>query len=112
MTVNIQGATYKIEYVSAKDDPIIATQGDAYCDWTTKRIVLQDPKEFNGDLGNPKAYWKKVLRHEIIHAFVYESGLMDNSCSSNSWATNEEMVDWFAIIASKIIKVWKEVGCL
>ena len=35
---------------------------------------------------------KKVIRHELVHAFLFESGL-----SVNSWADNEEIVDWIAI---------------
>ena len=112
MTVNIQGAKYKIEYVSAKDDPIIATQGDAYCDWTTKRIVLQDPVDAGGNLGDIDCYWKNTLRHEILHAFMFECGLAQNSLETDAWAQNEEMIDWFARIGPKIIKAWADAGCM
>lgn len=111
-TVNILGTTYKIEYVKAVDDKNIGEGGDAYCDWTTKRIVLQDPKDADGNLGNMSAYWKKTLRHEIIHAFMFESGLAQNSLSVGAWAQNEEMIDWFAFNGPKIYVVWEKVGCV
>ena len=38
-----------------------------------------------------------------------ESGLDSNSNSADSWATNEEMVDWFAIQSPKIFKVFNEL---
>lgn len=56
---------------------------------------------------------KQVLRHEIIHAFMYESGLDTNALALGSpWATNEEMIDWFAIQSPKIFKVYQELGCM
>ena len=53
-------------------------------------------------------YKKQVIRHEIIHAFVFESGL--DTCSD--WAKNEEMVDWIAIQFPKLLKAFKEADCL
>lgn len=63
------------------------------------------------DLQDNKSYENKVLRHEIIHAFLYESGVWNNSDSNGSWAVNEEMTDWIAIQFPKIAKVFKELGC-
>lgn len=56
---------------------------------------------------------KLFLRHEIVHAFLNESGLRDNSATFTiSWAKNEEMVDWIAIQGTKIYKAWQEAGAL
>ena len=56
--------------------------------------------------------WKKLtLRHEILHAFLFESGLDAGSIATyGPWANNEEMVDWFAIQSPKIFKVYSELG--
>ncbi len=52
---------------------------------------------------------KLFLRHEIVHAFLNESGVRDNGAFlDRSWAKNEEMVDWIAIQGEKIYKAWKE----
>lgn len=110
-TVNIQGTVYRIEYVKKTDDSNIGDGVDAYCDWTTKRIVLQDPKDVDGSLGNMDAYWKKTLRHEILHAFMFESGLAHNSFTCDAWAVNEEMIDWFAFNGLKVMKAWQDAGC-
>ena len=58
--------------------------------------------------------WKRLsLRHEIFHAFLFESGLDASShMYSGAWATNEEMVDWFAIQSPKIFQVFKELDIL
>lgn len=50
-----------------------------------------------------------TLRHEIIHAFLFESGLWVNSNSVECWAMNEEMIDWIAIQYPKISKVFKKL---
>lgn len=56
---------------------------------------------------------KTTLRHELIHAYLSESGLSANASHCyTSWAENEEMVDWFAIQAPKIFKTFQEVGCI
>ena len=55
---------------------------------------------------------KNTLRHEILHAYLEESGLSANSNSTVTWAQNEEMVEWFSIQAPKIYMTYMEVGCL
>ncbi len=56
---------------------------------------------------------KKTLRHELIHAFLAESGLSASASTHYaSWAENEEMVDWIAIQFPKILKAFEEAGCL
>lgn len=53
------------------------------------------------------------LRHEIVHAFLNESGIRDNGgVFDMSWAKNEEMIDWFAIQGEKIYRAWKEAEAL
>ena len=66
-----------------------------------------DPTDFN--LEEQSVDQKRVLRHEILHAFLFESGLADSSNSADAWAVNEEMVDWFARQSPKIYKVYKEL---
>ena len=50
-------------------------------------------------------YYKNVLRHEIIHAFFFESGL-------DTYCNNEELVDWLAIQVPKMIDVFDKQNCL
>lgn len=45
---------------------------------------------------------RKVLRHEIIHAFLHESGLHD-------LAMDEQIVDWLAIQFPKINQMFEEL---
>ena len=58
-----------------------------------------------------KAQERLTLRHEVIHAFLNESGLTSSSNGVDCWALNEEMVDWIAIQYPKIRKVFQQLGC-
>lgn len=111
-TVTIMGTKYRIEYKTAAQDSILDTDADAYCDWTERRIVLRDPKDTSGNLGNMDVYWKNTLRHEIVHAFLYECGLAENANGTDAWPKNEEMVDWIAFTGPKIYAAWAEAGAL
>jgi hypothetical protein len=109
MTVSILGTEYKIFYRTPKEDKVLE-ENDGYCDFSSKEIVISLDE---GNLHDHERYRRKVLRHEIVHAFMYESGLDVNAFVSNrSWAVNEEMIDWIAIQGEKIHKAWSEVNCL
>ena len=112
MKVNILGTEYEILAKSNEEEPYLK-ECDGFCDRSRKEIVIADlqpdPDTYRVDL---KWYRKKVLRHEIIHAFLSESGLEENSHSTDAWARNEEMVDWFAMQFPKLLKAFKEVDCI
>lgn len=116
MQVSILGCPYEVEYRYKADD-LGLLDCDGYCDTSTKRIVVkkyseEDRKDPNS-LGDLDAYKKKCTRHEIVHAFMYESGLSVNALDyEGAWARNEEMVDWFAIQGPKIYAAWKAADCL
>lgn len=108
MTLNILGTEYTIEEKSLEEDSVL-NDADGYTDWTTKKIVVR--RELEGTLENMDVYVKKVKRHEIVHAFMEESGLAECSCNG-AWARNEEVVDWIARQGPKIYKAWQEADCL
>lgn len=108
MIVHVLGETYTLNFIPEEEDKILKDY-DGYCDETIKTIVVKKYKR--GELGGKKnidLQEKKNFRHEIIHAFLFESGLSENS----SWALEEEMVDWFAKQAPKLIEAWQEAGAL
>ena len=88
---------------------------DGYTDSSVRTIVIEAAITDNTDpmaKANLEEYKKTVIRHEIIHAFLYESGLEGNTNDSENWAQNEEMVDWIAIQFPKILKVFKLLDVL
>lgn len=108
MTVNICGTEYTIRFIPEEEDDILKDY-DGYCDETVKEVVVKKYKRGEpGSKKNLEFQEQKNKRHEIIHAFLFESGLAENS----EWAQNEEMVDWIAKQGPKLIKAWQEAGAL
>lgn len=105
----ILGSEWKIRYRSSDEDPRLE-DCDGYCDWTIRTIVVR--KEIDGNLTDMEAYMRNVLRHEIIHAFLFESGLSHASLTVEQWATNEEMVDWFAFKGPQIYEAWQTANAI
>ena len=115
--VNILGTEYGIEVHRISEDPDLKNYNrGAYCDKLSKLIVIADlsEKEYvDISIEQEIDYWKELLRHEILHAFLNESGLWENSYQPEcGWAMNEEMIDWFSIQSPKIFKAYQEVGAL
>ena len=96
MTVNILGREYSI-YTRPRAEDVKLKEYDGYCDYSVGEIVTVQRED---DPMN--------LRHEIIHAFAFESGLADDS----AWAMDEEMTDWIAHQFPKMLAAFKAVGAL
>lgn len=116
--INILGTEYRIETHKVSEDSYLEENKlSGYCGEEEKLIVIADMTEekyFTGmDEKAQASYRKRVLRHEIMHAFLNESGLSDSSNRfDGAWAKNEEMVDWFAIQFPKIFEVYLELGII
>jgi hypothetical protein len=108
--VHILGTEYKILIIE-EGDYRYDKEADGWCDTQAKEILLFNFKQSIDSVKDLVSYQKKVLRYEIIHAFLYESGLWQDSYGSNCWAKNEEMVDWISIQEPKIHKAFKEAEC-
>ena len=74
-------------------------------------VCVHEP-ELNS-VKNLEVYEKKVARHEIIHAFIEESGLSECTfICKEGWAKNEEMVDWIAAQSPKIFAAFQKAKCI
>ena len=105
--VNILGTEYKIIY----DKDLIECRG--YCEFFIKEIHVADSlfEDSEGDFEHFSSLYKsgyKTLRHEMIHAFMFESGLWNNC----DWARNEEMTDWIAMQIPKISRCFNQLKIL
>lgn len=114
--MNILGTEYTL-FEDNIDDPELKPKDRAgYCFFDAKEIHIENletDKDWIGESEIAKKRFKgKLLRHEIIHAFLYESGLNADSSDIEAWATSEEMVDWIAIQMPKIIETCRSVGAL
>lgn len=112
--VNILGTTYKVDLnvPYSKDKSLAGCFG--YTDFHGKRIVVSDictvPGWEDASEECAKDVYEGTVRHEVIHAYLMESGLNSSANGVDCWARNEEMVDWFAIQFPKLMKTFRELG--
>lgn len=110
MKANVLGTEYDIEFQTEYEDKMLQ-RADGYCDETVNKIVIQTFETSEDEIdrkANMDLYKKKVLRHELIHAFMMESGL---GCCAEKFQ-DEEVVDFFAIQFPKMLECFQEVGCI
>lgn len=106
--VTILGASWTIEVTDSTKDPALSTR-DGYCDKTSRKIVVCD-REDDCDLENFIMHRNKVMRHELLHAFLFESGL--GECFEHTNGHDETFIDWFAIQSPKFYEVYRQLNCL
>lgn len=115
MSISVLDVPYTVLFKLKANDKSLANC-DGYCDTSIKRIVVREytaaERQEPLSLGSLDAYKHKCLRHELVHAFLYESGLSINGADVDQWPTNEEMVDWMAIQGPKIYAAWQAAKCL
>ena len=108
--VNILGTEYSVSEIPQSRSNGYLSDADGYCDSSIHTIVIDDMSDHEGQPGQKKDlknYKNKVFRHEIVHAFLEESGIQ-GECPWNT----EEMVDWVALQLPKIVEACKEVGVM
>lgn len=110
-TINVMGTDIRVEFRKSADDKKLSN-ADGYFDHSEGLVVVLIPEPDENTVENLERYQKQVLRHELTHAFLHESGLSVSSGSADAWASNEEMVDWFAIQSPKIFRVFQKEGLL
>ena len=108
--LNILGTEYTLCLATVREDPSLKEM-DGYCDKTVKKIVVLTEDEDAGvtSVQDFAVYQRKVMRHEIIHAFLFESGLHENW--DHKVGHDETYVDWIATQWPKMAAVFKEAGC-
>lgn len=115
-TVKILGTNYKVHTNVPVTKDRDLTDRFGYCSHKERRIVVADLNTIESWANESEevksAQMRETLRHEIIHAFLNESGLMGSSATGLPWAMNEEMIDWFAIQLPKMIKIFEQLDCV
>jgi hypothetical protein len=111
MVINILGQDYEVLLKSKEEYPKLELlDANGLAELYTKQLIINKELLETDDrmYDNIEQYNNKVVRHEIIHAFFHEAGLM-NYCE------DEKLVDWLAFQLPKmakavdgIDKLWKE----
>jgi hypothetical protein len=105
-TVNILGVDYEITEQAVNDNPKLE-DNNGICEPWSKRIILEKDiiKPHKMLVEQSERYKDKALRHEIIHAFFMESGLIQ-------YTNDELLVDFLAVQLPKMVKAMREAECL
>ena len=109
--LNILGSKWKLMIVPRSYDPMLI-ECDGFTDRSIRTMFVAEKSlgDIN-DLRDWDEYQKSVRRHEIIHAFFYESGLAQ-SWEHSSYNHDETTVDWFAIQFPKMLRVFEKAEAL
>ncbi len=105
-TVEVLGVPYAIIDGDRSKDPCL-DKADGYCDHTIKTCVIDTLIKTSDSVADLETYRKQVIRHELVHAFLFESGL-----GAESWGCNEEIVDWIAFQFPKMLQAFEEADAL
>ena len=106
----VLGEVYKFYYETEDQDPKMKGN-DGYTETAEREIhiektIFDENKDDVRQIKNIAKYGRKVIRHELVHAFIEESGLAE----CNDWARCEELVDWIAKQFPKMMKCFVEAG--
>lgn len=88
--IKILGTEYELRFTNRRNEPILK-EADGECRWFEKVIVVDNELKY-------KEHLEHVIKHEIVHAFLHESGL-------KPYASDELIVDWIAWHIDKIKQV-------
>ena len=100
--VNILGVTYTLHEDSAITNPHLINN-NACIDLFSKEIIYEPITQTITTISNIDGLNKKIIRHELIHAFFHESGLTD-------YENDEVLVDWIALQFSKLKEAFQKIG--
>ena len=102
---SVLGTEYTFRFATKKEDPELEKL-NGYCVTAGSKLIVVEDAPGSDDVSGVR---KRTSRHEIIHAFLFESGL-DNEAP---WADCEEqLVDWLAIQFPKLVKAMEEAEAL
>lgn len=105
MKIDVLGTEYFIDFVELND-----ADYDGLCDCTEKRIIIRSDNV--SGVGNMKELQKVTMRHELIHAFMFESGLGFSWKHADEFGHDETAIDWFARQFEKLQKAFNEARAI
>ena len=103
MKANVLGQDYDIII----DETLKDRGRDGECLMYEKKIHIkpvQDMLEHDASMSSKATSWNETLRHELIHAFFFESGLVE-------YGGDETLVDFIAQQFPKLQAIFNDVGC-
>ena len=106
LIANVLGSYWSVEVKEETEDKRLEGMG-GITDWSTKEILIRNKNETD-TIYNMYAAVLHTLRHELVHAFMFESGL-SGDWKHDEWGQDETTVDWIACQMPKIMKTYEEL---
>ena len=103
-SINILGTNYRFVVDSKSLEP----DTDGLCGYYNKQITIRrviDIFDNTAKFEEKKLRFNEIMRHEIVHAFLDESGL-------DNYSSDEVLVQWMAAQLPKMFEVMKECECI
>lgn len=114
--VHVLGTPYKVKIMASEHDADFENYPElnGYCDPSTKTLAIRSAESLvehqkgKGYLPveNPHVDILDTIRHEIVHAFMNESGIDANS---TKWAHDEQLVDWLVQMMPRIESLMQSI---
>ncbi|NBI08238.1 hypothetical protein [Senegalia massiliensis] len=98
MKLNILGQEYEVLLLTEEEYPKLKhLDANGIAELYNKQLIINKDGTVQNEVtfDNLKAFTSKVIRHEIVHAYFHESGLMD-------YCNDERLVDWIALQLPKM----------
>lgn len=109
----LEGNTIWVDILGAKwavvSEPFENKDYDGLTDFSTRTIKIRSDNV--GEFDNFRELYKRTVRHEVLHAFLEESGL-DSNFNHPEYGHDETFIDWVAIQFPKIVVAYSKLGVL
>lgn len=102
-TISVLGTEYTIQH------DLQSEMSDGDCGFYDKKIRIRPLENMldseESTIEERELRKQEVVRHEVIHAFLFESG-------RSEWARDEDLVDFLAIQSPKLFDIFQELEIL
>jgi len=105
--INVLDAKYDL-YIDNDPTMLDSWKADGLTDSVLKTIHIRNVFTAYDEVRYAELEFKRILRHELIHAFMYECGLTENSFEKEAWPVSESMTDFWATQFYKIDAMFKD----
>lgn len=104
--INVLGTEYDFKMSKSNEDARLI-ENSGVCDFYSKEIAVLDEFVENdqNSIRDFDEFKKMNIRHELIHAMLFESGLEE-------YANNELLVSWISIQFPKMLSTFQEAKAL
>jgi len=103
--INVLGQDYELLYVEDNNEKLAKANANGQTEAYSKKILVRQIKETGNTCEKLEDFTNKIVRHEMIHAFLFEAGQVE-------YFDDEKLVDTLAYLIPKMAKCMKEADVL